>query len=1070
MENSAMGRKRKPLSQLTLTNDATLNSSTPSKKKRSKTNDSQKRAGTIIRMVLKNFMCHSMLEVDLSENISIIIGRNGSGKSAILTALVVGLGGKASLTNRGNSVKSFIKTGKVSGSVEIELYNGGPMAYRPNVYGDKITIIRNLTASGGSSYRIKAADGAVIASQLREIHNITTSLNIQVDNPVCILNQDTSRNFLSSNNPKNKFILFMKATKLDSLSEEYKKITFHKKESQKVFEDKKTSFNKLVEELKQLKQKIDNHKSIVGIREKIKLMQIELLWAKVRDAEEEAQKDEENVEKLTKKQEKLISDCENRSKRVADLKKNIASLTQKINELKETIQVQSRPQWDVKRVIDDLRTKYNDKRRQKQLIYGTIESKNKEADALLHDIENANEKMSRVEQEKMQRLRDLNNMSEKIKGMEDHLQTCRNDLFQIRSDISRRDEEKASLRRDISQLDHQINNEKSSLNALQNESGNTLLLYGRDIPRVKQLIEQNKSRFKHMPRGPLGSYIKLKDKKWAVAVESYLTPGLLGSFAVDNPSDNQLLVQIFNQVWSSGPKPTIITSQFFSQKHDVTKNLVRAPSDCVGLYDVLEIEDAVVANCIVDQSQIEGILLIPSNDRAMQLLSNASHVPRNCQQGITITGDKYFPDPDYKTYGSRYHRAQYLQVDTKEHILQLEHNIRELAKKKEAIEKQLNAIFAETREQENKKIQLEEKIKKLDGARTKIRRQLEELKATAEPEVASVELLESELSEIRNTIQEKSAQLATVETTLKEIKADINKNEEKLQNLKAANTDLEERMRTLEDQMKEDQIRQKEITTSEEFDKRKAQEFKNKINEARSELVLKQSTVKKYTEQALSLGERLETAREVPDIANEINLLERNARRIETATENVEELLEKYHTMHERYDKLSTLLACLEEDITELAKAVEQRTRHYKLTENYFVTYIKHSFKKIMEVRQFKGSIDINLHEKTLDLVVIPQHGSQGLTTTSNLSGGERSFSTVAFLYSLWQCMEFPFYFLDEFDVYMDKLNRTKVIDILIHHAEAHPELQFVFLTPQDVSFVKKASILRLEDPERNTV
>lgn len=110
-------------------------------------------------MTLKNFMCHSCLDVDLSSNINILIGRNGSGKSAILTALVVGLGGKASLTSRGNSIKGFVKAGKNSGSIEIELYNGGYMAYRPNVYGSSITIVRNISATGCSSYKIKSENG-----------------------------------------------------------------------------------------------------------------------------------------------------------------------------------------------------------------------------------------------------------------------------------------------------------------------------------------------------------------------------------------------------------------------------------------------------------------------------------------------------------------------------------------------------------------------------------------------------------------------------------------------------------------------------------------------------------------------------------------------------------------------------------------------------------------------------------------------------------------------------------------------------------------------------------------------
>jgi structural maintenance of chromosomes protein 6 len=59
-----------------------------------------------------NFMCHEKLTVALGPLINFIIGHNGSGKSAVLTALTVCLGGKASSTNRGQSLKSMIKEGK----------------------------------------------------------------------------------------------------------------------------------------------------------------------------------------------------------------------------------------------------------------------------------------------------------------------------------------------------------------------------------------------------------------------------------------------------------------------------------------------------------------------------------------------------------------------------------------------------------------------------------------------------------------------------------------------------------------------------------------------------------------------------------------------------------------------------------------------------------------------------------------------------------------------------------------------------------------------------------------------
>ena len=68
--------------------------------------------GIIESVTCTNFMCHGYLEVALGPLINFVIGHNGSGKSAVLTAITICLGGKASSTNRAGNLKAFIKEGQ----------------------------------------------------------------------------------------------------------------------------------------------------------------------------------------------------------------------------------------------------------------------------------------------------------------------------------------------------------------------------------------------------------------------------------------------------------------------------------------------------------------------------------------------------------------------------------------------------------------------------------------------------------------------------------------------------------------------------------------------------------------------------------------------------------------------------------------------------------------------------------------------------------------------------------------------------------------------------------------------
>lgn len=168
----------------------------------------QAKAGKITKILMRNFMCHDALEIILNPNVNFIVGRNGSGKSAILTALTVGLGARANVTSRGASVKGtnvdysialvktvcflyniflsrigFVKKGKNTATIEVTLLNSGSMAYKPEVYGNSITVFRSIGNS--STYKIKNWKGSQGSYVLLESINLISACSLRYLKHIC---------------------------------------------------------------------------------------------------------------------------------------------------------------------------------------------------------------------------------------------------------------------------------------------------------------------------------------------------------------------------------------------------------------------------------------------------------------------------------------------------------------------------------------------------------------------------------------------------------------------------------------------------------------------------------------------------------------------------------------------------------------------------------------------------------------------------------------------------------------------------------------------------------------------
>jgi len=159
--------------------------------------------------------------------------------------------------------------------------------------------------------------------------------------------------------------------------------------------------------------------------------------------------------------------------------------------------------------------------------------------------------------------------------------------------------------------------------------------------------------------------------------------------------------------------------------------------------------------------------------------------------------------------------------------------------------------------------------------------------------------------------------------------------------------------------------------------------------------------------------------------------------------------------------------------------AIQQRLRAKDLQsfQKSIATTATNFFSRYLQKQGFQGNLSIDQDAKTLDIQVIPKPGMESKNSkqdSGSLSGGERSFATLAFIMALCEEMLAPIRAMDEFNVFMDDINEKKSLQMLVgcatrkkcyQHLFIMPELDIKAVLPHNYKDLPHMKVIRLKPP-----
>ncbi|KAL1566871.1 structural maintenance of chromosomes protein 6B-like [Salvia divinorum] len=997
-------------------------------------------AGIISRIHLENFMCHSNLDIEFGDLVNFITGQNGSGKSAILTALCVAFGCRARGTQRANTLKDFIKTGCSSALVQVEIKNQGEDAFKHELYGDIITVERRISESaGGSIITLKNSQGRKIGSKREDLREIVEYFNIDVENPCTIMTQDKSREFLHSGNDKDKFKFYFKATLLQQVDDLLNGIGKQLQDANGLVSHLEDSLRPAKKELDELQEKIKNMEVMEEISQQVQLLRKKLAWSWVYDADRKLDVQHKLIEKLKGRIPSCQAMIDQNHHKMEKLNDRLATKKNEISNMMERTS-------EVRRMKEDLQQNLSMAVKEQLELAGEQERINRQIENMVKQVRSLERQIQEMHEQYQKSTQAEEN------EMEERLRELQVEVDKANVNIQRSKEEEENMRQRIAMIENEIhqisfqiedvdksNRDISSrIREIQMHQRNKVTAFGGGrVTNLLQAIERNQHRFSIPPIGPLGAHVELEHgDMWAIAIE---TAGgrLLNAFIVTDHKDSRILRACARE--ANYNHLQIIVHDFSRPRINIPKHMLPQTNHPTAL-SVLHSDNSTVLNVLIDMGNAERQVLVKDYEVGKTVAFD-QRIP-NLKEVYTSDGYKMFYRSSAQTIlpPNKNVRAGRLSGSFDDQIKYLE---------REASVAKLNAQQGrgQKRAKEEDLTDLRNTLSNMKRRRMNLERQcmskefdLKDVKKLLSSEAngaddSNLDDIRQEISKLQDEIQDKKALLAKVHNRVNEAGTKANELKMSLENLcDSAKAEIE----ALAEAENELMMIERDLKEAEKDKKHYEGVMQTKV------LADLKNAEAGYRELEHSCQEsRRKASIIIPE--GEIEafgcLKESNPENLSAELTRFLESIDDLRMLHEKKErkisrKLHTYKA-FQEKLEACEKALNVRWGKFQRNATLLKRQLTWQFNGHLKKKGISGQIKVSYEEQTLSVEVkMPQDASSSsVRDTSGLS-------------------EAPFRAMDEFDVFMDAVSRKISLDAIVDFALAQGS-QWIFITPHDISMVK---------------